>query len=129
VTDVAITPCPVWLIGPRGRIAGAMTDSGRDLRRHHRADGTAVERRDPGIGAQERLTGVAVELVRGEPEQAIARFVESHGVDMVVMGTVARTGIAGLVMGNTAERVLQRLRSSALFVKLPGFASALVQTR
>lgn len=69
----------------------------------------------------ERLTGVDVELVRGEPEDAIARFVESHGVDVVVMGTVARTGIAGLVMGNTAERVLQRLRGSVVAVKPPGF--------
>lgn len=30
----------------------------------------------------------------GEPD-AITRFVESHGVDVVVMGTVARSGIAG----------------------------------
>jgi hypothetical protein len=37
------------------------------------------------------------------------------------MGTVARTGIAGLVMGNTAERVLQRLRGSVLAVKPAGF--------
>jgi nucleotide-binding universal stress UspA family protein len=70
---------------------------------------------------KERLAGAAVELVHGEPEDAITRFVESHGVDVVVMGTVARTGIAGLVMGNTAERVLQRLRGSVFAVKPPGF--------
>lgn len=75
---------------------------------------------------RERLTGVAVELVHGEPEDAITRFVESHGVDVVVMGTVARTGIAGLVMGNTAERVLQRLRGSVFAVKPPGFRSPVV---
>jgi nucleotide-binding universal stress UspA family protein len=70
---------------------------------------------------RDRLTGVAVELVHGEPEDAITRFVDSHGVDVVVMGTVARTGIAGLVMGNTAERVLQRLHGSVFAVKPPGF--------
>jgi len=69
----------------------------------------------------DRLSGVAVELVHGEPEDAIVRFVDSHGIDIVVMGTIARTGIAGLVMGNTAERVLQRLRGSVLAVKPPGF--------
>jgi universal stress protein E len=73
----------------------------------------------------ERLTGVDVELVRGEPEDAVARFVESHGVDVVVMGTVAQTGIAGLVMGNTAERVLQRLRGSVFAVKPPDFTTPL----
>jgi universal stress protein E len=77
---------------------------------------------------KDRLTDVAVELVEGEPEDAIARFVESHGIDTVVMGTVARTGIAGLVMGNTAERVLQRLRGSVLAVKPPGFESPLLKT-
>jgi nucleotide-binding universal stress UspA family protein len=75
---------------------------------------------------QERLTGVGVELVHGEPEDAITRCVESRGADVVVMGTVARTGIAGLVMGNTAERVLQRLRGSVFAVKPPGFRSPLV---
>ena len=77
---------------------------------------------------KDRLTNVAVELVEGEPEDAIARFVESHGIDVVVMGTVARTGIAGLVMGNTAERVLQRLRGSVLAVKPPGFKSPVAET-
>jgi nucleotide-binding universal stress UspA family protein len=70
---------------------------------------------------RERLMDAAVELVHGEPEDAIAGFVESHGVDVVVMGTVARTGVTGLVMGNTAERVLHRLRGSVLAVKPPGF--------
>lgn len=70
-----------------------------------------------------RLDGVDVELVEGEPERAIAGFVESRGVDLVVMGTVARTGIPGLVMGNTAERVLQRLRGSVVAIKPAGFVS------
>jgi nucleotide-binding universal stress UspA family protein len=75
-----------------------------------------------------RLADVAVEVVEGEPEDVITRFVRSHGIDVVVLGTVARTGIAGLVMGNTAERVLQRLRGSVLAVKPPGFVSPVTLT-
>ena len=71
----------------------------------------------------DRLNGVTVQLVEGEPERAISHFVETNGVDLVVMGTVARSGIPGLVMGNTAERVLQRLRGSVLAIKPPGFVS------
>jgi nucleotide-binding universal stress UspA family protein len=73
----------------------------------------------------DRLDGVSVQLVPGEPERAISHFVDSNGIDLVVMGTVARSGVRGLVMGNTAERVLQRLRGSVLAVKPPGFVSPL----
>jgi universal stress protein E len=72
---------------------------------------------------ENRLTGVAVEVVKGEPRDVIPQFVELHGIDVVVMGTVGRAGIAGLVMGNTAEHVLQRLRGSVLAVKPSGFES------
>jgi nucleotide-binding universal stress UspA family protein len=71
----------------------------------------------------DRLTGVAVEVINGEPKDVIPEFVEVHGIDVVVMGTVGRTGIAGLVIGNTAEHVLQRLRGSVLAVKPSGFES------
>ena len=71
----------------------------------------------------ERLKDAVIELVKGEPEDVIPRYVEDHGIDLVVMGTVARTGIAGLLIGNTAERVLQRLRVSVLATKPAGFTS------
>jgi nucleotide-binding universal stress UspA family protein len=76
----------------------------------------------------DRLNGVPIQLVQGEPERAISHFVDENGVDLVVMGTVARSGIPGLVMGNTAERVLQRLRGSVLAVKPPGFVSPVERT-
>jgi len=63
------------------------------------------------------------ELRKGHPEEVIPAFVVSEGIDLVVMGTVARTGIAGLVIGNTAERLLQRLLCSVLAVKPDGFRS------
>lgn len=73
--------------------------------------------------------GIAVHLEQGEPEDVIVHFVQSHAIDVVVMGTVARTGIAGLVMGNTAERVLRRLRGSVLAVKPPGWESPVTRAR
>ena len=71
----------------------------------------------------DRVAGVETTVLKGEPWDVIPRFLESHGIDVVVMGTVARTGIPGFVIGNTAERVLQRLRGSVLAVKPPGFQS------
>jgi nucleotide-binding universal stress UspA family protein len=39
------------------------------------------------------------------------------------MGTVARTGISGLLIGNTAERLLQQLKCSILAIKPEEFTS------
>ena len=39
------------------------------------------------------------------------------------MGTVGRTGVAGLVVGNTAETILEQLQCSILALKPPGFVS------
>ena len=51
------------------------------------------------------------------------RFVVAERIDLVVMGTVARAGIAGMLIGNTAERVLRKLPCSVLTVKPDGFES------
>ncbi|HNA21902.1 MAG TPA: universal stress protein, partial [Agitococcus sp.] len=44
-------------------------------------------------------------------------------IDLVVMGSVARTGIAGLIIGNTAETILEQLQCSVLVLKPQGFIS------
>jgi nucleotide-binding universal stress UspA family protein len=43
--------------------------------------------------------------------------------DLIVMGTVARTGLAGLFMGNTAETILNQINCAVLAVKPPGFVT------
>jgi nucleotide-binding universal stress UspA family protein len=39
------------------------------------------------------------------------------------MGTVARTGIPGLIIGNTAEAILDQITCSVLAAKPPGFVT------
>ncbi len=74
--------------------------------------------------ARHDLEGVAkVHLVRGDPGKALPRLVDDLGGDVVVMGTVARTGLSGLIMGNTAETVLRAVRCSVVAVKPTGFVS------
>jgi len=58
---------------------------------------------------------------RGRPEELIPRFVSDYDIDLLVMGTVARTGIPGFLIGNTAENVLQGIECSLLALKPPGF--------
>ncbi|HHB76223.1 MAG TPA: universal stress protein, UspA [Desulfobulbus sp.] len=61
--------------------------------------------------------------IKGEPHRVIPQVAREIGADLVVMGTVARTGIPGLIMGNTAETILNRLDCSVLAVKPRGFIS------
>jgi universal stress protein E len=64
-----------------------------------------------------------IHLVKGEAATVIPQLAHERQVDLVVMGTVCRTGIAGFFIGNTAERVLHQLGCSVLTVKPEGFIS------
>lgn len=55
------------------------------------------------------------------PERAIGACVERLQPDLVVMGSVSRTGVPGLLVGNTAERMRTRLDTSLLVLKPEGF--------
>ncbi|WP_094092333.1 universal stress protein [Legionella clemsonensis] len=61
--------------------------------------------------------------LKGEPEELIPSAVTTKKIDILVMGTVARTGIAGFIIGNTAENILQKLDCSLLALKPHGFIS------
>jgi len=55
------------------------------------------------------------------PTQAVLAGARKLEPALVVMGTVSRSGLPGLVVGNTAERLLDRLHPSLLVVKpVPG---------
>jgi len=62
-------------------------------------------------------------LSRGAASTIIPEKARQLQADLVVMGTVARTGIAGLIIGNTAETILEQLQCSVLAVKPYGFVS------
>jgi nucleotide-binding universal stress UspA family protein len=64
-------------------------------------------------------------LGRGAPEQVIAAEREAMAADVVVMGTVARTGLSGVFIGNTAENIINTLPCPVVAVKPEGFTSPL----
>ncbi|MDX9788950.1 MAG: universal stress protein [Desulfobacterales bacterium] len=61
------------------------------------------------------------QLLKGPAKKVIANLAAELQADIVVMGTVARTGISGLIIGNTAEAILDQLSCSVLAIKPPGF--------
>jgi len=69
-----------------------------------------------------------VHLERGDPRKVISAFAGRHRIDLIVIGTVGRTGLAGRVIGNTAEAVLAKAPCSVLVVR-PGQEKGRVSRR
>jgi nucleotide-binding universal stress UspA family protein len=62
-------------------------------------------------------------VINGDAKHVVPVIAQELDADVIVMGTVARTGIAGFFMGHTAESILKQLDCSVLTVKPPGFVS------
>ncbi len=80
------------------------------------------ERLGASLAAMAGEYGVPAEHIvikAGQPDRVLPSLAARLKVDIVVMGTVGRTGIAGKLLGNTAEQVLHRLRASTLVLR-PG---------
>jgi universal stress protein E len=66
-----------------------------------------------------------VHIGRNAPHLAIREAVEHLHPDLLVMGTVSRGGLPGFLVGNTAERLLDRVDCSVLTVKPEDFVCPL----
>ena len=90
---------------------------------HHAALDTLARaaREDAGTA----VARVSTVLLQGEADEAIAAYVNEQQPVTLVMGTIGRTGIPGVVIGNTAEDILIAIDGSVLAVKPPGFESPL----
>ena len=64
-----------------------------------------------------------VHHLRGKPAELIPEFVRNNAIDILVMGTLARTGIPGFMFGNTAENIVQNIACSLMALKPRGFVS------
>jgi nucleotide-binding universal stress UspA family protein len=58
-------------------------------------------------------------VLRGKPVDVIVKTAEERNCDLIVMGSYGHGGLAGAIMGSTAQRVLRRSRKPVLVVHLP----------
>ncbi|EDL61907.1 universal stress protein [Gimesia maris] len=70
--------------------------------------------------------GVQVHVLEGSPEVAIPEFIAENKVNLLAMGTLARSGLSGFFIGNTAERMLEKVDCSVLTFKPADFVSPVV---
>lgn len=64
-----------------------------------------------------------VHFIKGDASDVIPKLAEEKNIDLVIMGTIARTGIPGFFMGNTSENILNQLNCSVIAIKPQGFVS------
>jgi nucleotide-binding universal stress UspA family protein len=70
---------------------------------------------------------VTTEVVSGTSARTITDYAGEHAVDLIVMGTHGRSGVAHLLMGSVAEKVVRFAPCPVLIVRsapvpLPAFA-------
>jgi len=71
---------------------------------------------------EEHLEGIekiSSELVFGNPWYMICRYAEQHEIELIVVTTHGRTGLQHVLIGSTAERIVQHAPCPVLVVKNP----------
>lgn len=81
----------------------------------HRDDLTALVER------HQLPDDTTIHFLEGSPVKVIRQVAFRRNISTIVMGTVARRGVAGLIIGNTAETILRRVNCSVLAIKPHGF--------
>ena len=104
--------------GRWGLSKSEMDSLARETRKLHKSQlAKLVEKHAPG-NPNDRI-----HLLNGNAEILIPALAKRKRIELIVMGTVCRTGIEGLFIGNTAEKVLQQVDCSVLTLKPDGFVT------
>lgn len=67
--------------------------------------------------------GGNIHLKEGMTETVIRQAITELNIDVLVMGSVARSGIPGFLIGNKAEKLLSTINCTVLTIKPDGFVS------
>ncbi|MBY6095106.1 universal stress protein UspE [Ferrimonas balearica] len=86
------------------------------LKAHHQQRITELAR-------SHQLDEAHCHVIEGLPEDVIPELAEELEAELVVLGTVGRTGFSAALIGNTAEHVIDSLECDLLAIKPEGFES------
>src|SRR5262249_7150178 len=126
----SLTGCPLSVLhvfgAPADKTVRLPEASARmDLRLERQAVRRALAKRLDEFVRAHGPRGLAVDEGRalGAPWQTIGVVARRIEADLIALGSVGRSGIPGLFIGNTAEKVLRHCDSSILAVKPDDFIS------
>ena len=68
---------------------------------------------------KDNAAGIDVEthVLEGNPAVEITKFANDNGVDLIVMGTLGKSGIDRILLGSTAEKVIRIANCPVLVIK------------
>ncbi len=69
-----------------------------------------------GIGEMEGITVESV-LLEGHPADELIRYAEENGMDIIVMGTLGKTGLDRLLLGSVAGHVTRHSKVPVMVVR------------
>lgn len=88
------------------------------MQRHHK---DAVDT----IATQFKIGAEQCHVLEGMPEDVIPKLARKLDAEMVLIGTIGRTGLSAAIIGNTAEHVIDRLDCDVLALKPANFVCPL----
>ncbi|NIB41021.1 universal stress protein [Pseudomaricurvus alkylphenolicus] len=69
------------------------------------------------------MSRIQLKFIEGPPKSCISDYLNTVESGLLIMGSVCRTGLPGLFIGNTAETVIDSVSCNVLTVKPSDFAS------
>ncbi|MEO1368704.1 MAG: universal stress protein, partial [Acidobacteriota bacterium] len=120
-----LTVVNVWDMADEGLLLGWGHTPSEEVERLVAQTEEKQRRRVQALVEEHDLSGIehSMQLVKGQPADVLPGTIYRGRADLLVMGTVARTGIAGFFIGNTAERVIPQLGCAIFAIKPEGFTS------
>ncbi|MDY9927148.1 universal stress protein [Methanosarcina sp.] len=108
----------VYVVASGGYTVGHPRDIGweRAMKEHLSAEGKEATAYVENVG---NAAAVEVESIflEGSPANEIVDFAEENDIDLIVMGTLGKTGFQKILLGSVAQNVVRHSRKAVLVVK------------
>lgn len=108
----------VYVVASGGFSFGHPRDMGweKEMKEHLSTEGKEATAYVETVG---KTAGVEVESVflEGSPAHEIVNFAEENDIDLIVMGTLGRTGIQRFLLGSVAQNVVRHSNKAVMVVK------------
>lgn len=88
-----------------------------DVKQYERKHRAAAEEKLAEVVSEADIPDVQMHVTVGLPEKMIPHCANDLKAEMVIMGSMGRTGLSSMIIGNVAEKVMHHLRTDSLIIE------------